>query len=312
MMILNIEELAMTILKQGIAEKIHDIYVLPNKTGYRVDFRRGNFIFHKQNLDKKNAEKLIIHFKFNGGMNVGEKRRAQLGAMSVECYGREQRLRLSTAGNFQNCESLVIRFLYQSGYNHLNFFSMEEVDKARKISCKRGLHLFCGSVGSGKTTLMYELCRERKKTEQIIAIEDPVELVDSDILQFQINDAIEMDYDSLIKLCLRHRPDVMIVGEIRDVKTARAVVRSALTGHTVFSTIHAGSVSGVKKRLLNLGVSKADLDECLRAIYFQRMMLNSSGESSVLLDVVTKTDDSTSCAQANLKNSQAQVSEVIT
>jgi competence protein ComGA len=286
----DIKELAIEILEKGVYEKIHDIYILPYVDGYKIDFRRGNCFFHKQKIAKEIGERLIIHFKFNGGMNVSEKRRAQLGAMSVEILTEKRRLRLSTAGDYCHRESLVIRYLHKSGLDSLNFFSQKEVKKAHVISYKRGLHLFCGPVGSGKTTLMYELCHARKKRQQVIAIEDPVELIDENILQFQINEMIDMDYDALIKLCLRHRPDIMIVGEIRDEKTAQAVIRATLTGHTIFSTIHAGSVQGIFKRLFDLGVSKVDLLECLSAIYFQRLVININEEACVLLDVVTKQD----------------------
>ncbi|MDR0691109.1 MAG: Flp pilus assembly complex ATPase component TadA [Streptococcaceae bacterium] len=287
---IDIKALAIEILEKGVYEKIHDIYILPYMDGYKIDFRRGNCFFHKREIAKEIGGRLIIHFKFNGGMNVSEKRRAQLGAMSVEILKERRRLRLSTAGDYCHRESLVIRYLHKSGLDSLNFFSQKEIKKAHAISHKRGLHLFCGPVGSGKTTLMYELCHTRKKRQQIIAIEDPVELIDENILQFQINEMIEMDYDALIKLCLRHRPDIMIVGEIRDEKTAKAVVRAALTGHTVFSTIHAGSVQGIFKRLFDLNVSEVDLLECLCAIYFQRLVIGINEEACVLLDVVTEQD----------------------
>ncbi|MDR1521684.1 MAG: Flp pilus assembly complex ATPase component TadA [Streptococcaceae bacterium] len=286
----DIKKLAIEILEKGIFEKIHDIYILPYLEGYKIDFRRGGYFLHEQKITKEIGERLIIHFKFNGGMNVSEKRRAQLGAMSIAILKEKRRLRLSTAGDYCHRESLVIRYLHKSGLDPLNFFSKEEVKKAHIVSHKRGLHLFCGPVGSGKTTLMYELCHIRKKRQQIIAIEDPVELIDENILQFQINEMIEMDYDALIKLCLRHRPDIMIVGEIRDEKTAKAVIRAALTGHTVFSTIHAGSIQGIFKRLFDLRVSEVDLLEALRAIYFQRLVIDTRKEACVLLDVVTKQD----------------------
>lgn len=289
---INIEKLASQTLEKGIKENVHDLYFLPYNKGYYIIFRRGDKFLQKQTIPQDIGKRLIVHFKFNGGMNVGEKRRAQLGAMNAKIFNKNHRLRLSTAGDYQNRESLVIRYLYQNNSNApLKFFHPEELDKAREVSYRRGLHLFCGPVGSGKTTLMYELCKARKKEQQIIAIEDPVEIIDENILQFQINEVIGMDYDTLIKLCLRHRPDILIVGEIRDEKTAKAVIRAALTGHTVFSTIHAGSVQGIFRRLLDLKVSEVDLKESLSGIYFQRLLINLEKEASVLLDVATEQDN---------------------
>lgn len=136
----------------------------------------------------------------------------------------------------------------------------------------RGLYLFSGPVGSGKTTLMYQLVREKFPDKQVITIEDPVEIKQEQMLQLQLNSDIGMTYDELIKLSLRHRPDILIIGEIRDSETARAVVRASLTGAIVFSTIHAKSIPGVYERLLELGVSKQELENSLRAIVYQRLI----------------------------------------
>ena len=136
----------------------------------------------------------------------------------------------------------------------------------------RGLYLFAGPVGSGKTTLMHELVQERFKGQQVISIEDPVEIKQDNVLQLQVNQAIDMTYDNLIKLSLRHRPDVLIIGEIRDKETARAVIRASLTGVTVLSTIHAKSVAGVYERLLDLGVDKSELDNALQGIAYMRLI----------------------------------------
>ena len=99
---------------------------------------------------------------------------------------------------------------------------------------QRGLYLFAGPVGSGKTTLMHELAKSLFKGQQVMSIEDPVEIKQDDMLQLQLNEAIGLTYENLIKLSLRHRPDLLIIGEIRDSETARAVVRASLTGATVF------------------------------------------------------------------------------
>jgi competence protein ComGA len=105
-----------------------------------------------------------------------------------------------------------------------------------------------------------------------MSIEDPVEIKQDNMLQLQLNDQIGMTYDNLIKLSLRHRPDLLIIGEIRDRETARAVVRASLTGVTVFSTIHAKSVRGVYERLLELGVSEEELKIVLQGICYQRLI----------------------------------------
>lgn len=119
---------------------------------------------------------------------------------------------------------------------------------------------------------MYQLVREKFPDKQVITIEDPVEIKQDNMLQLQLNDEIGMTYDNLIKLSLRHRPDILIIGEIRDSETARAVIRASLTGVLVFSTIHAKSIPGVYARLLELGVSRQELENSLRAIIYQRLI----------------------------------------
>ncbi len=105
-----------------------------------------------------------------------------------------------------------------------------------------------------------------------MSIEDPVEIKQDDMLQLQLNEAIGLTYENLIKLSLRHRPDLLIIGEIRDSETARAVVRASLTGATVFSTIHAKSIRGVYERLLELGVSEEELAVVLQGVCYQRLI----------------------------------------
>lgn len=151
-------------------------------------------------------------------------------------------------------------------------FGFEQLPELRKKIQARGLYLFSGPVGSGKTTLMYHLAQLKFSGQQVMSIEDPVEIKQEAMLQLQLNETIGMTYDSLIKLSLRHRPDLLIIGEIRDQETARAVVRASLTGATVFSTIHAKSVRGVYERLLELGVSEDELRMVLQGVCYQRLI----------------------------------------
>lgn len=165
---------------------------------------------------------------------------------------------------------MVIRLLHDEEQDlHFWFQDIEELGKQYR---QRGLYLFAGPVGSGKTTLMHELSKSLFKGQQVMSIEDPVEIKQDDMLQLQLNEAIGLTYENLIKLSLRHRPDLLIIGEIRDSETARAVVRASLTGATVFSTIHAKSIRGVYERLLELGVSEEELAVVLQGVCYQRLI----------------------------------------
>ena len=266
------KELAQKILQEAVASRVSDIYVLPADGEYSVTFRRFDTRERFCQLSAEDAASLMAHFKFLAGMNVGEKRRTQMGACLYELPdGKNQRLRLSSVGDFEGRESLVLRLLHDESQQDLDFWYDGEKE-AKNLITRRGLYLFSGPVGSGKTTLMYHLAREKFAGKQVITIEDPVEIIEGQFLQLQRNDTIGATYDDLIKLSLRHMPDLVIVGEIRDELTARAVMRASLTGYTVFSTVHAKSVSGVYARLLELGLSPGEIANSLNGVVYQRLM----------------------------------------
>lgn len=266
-----IKEMAQTVLAEAADFGANDIYVLPVEKGFSVVFRKSTHRYNYLLLSNADGQSLISHFKFTAGMNVGEKRRPQLGACLYDFSGKKIRLRLSSAGDFENRESLVIRILHHVD-RPLVFWFDTDLQQVENLVTKRGLYLFLGPVGSGKTTLMHYIAKQKFSGQQVITIEDPVEIVSPDLLQFQLNEVIGNTYDSLIKLSLRHMPDLVIVGEIRDRETARAVMRASLTGYTVFSTIHAKSISGVDARLLELGVTREEIKNSLSGVVYQRLI----------------------------------------
>lgn len=265
-----VQEIAKEMIRQAREEGAQDIYLIPKADCYEVYMRIGDERRFIQTYDSQVLAAVISHFKFLSGMNVGEKRRSQLGSCDYDCGEGQISLRLSTVGDYRGLESLVIRLLHDEDRELLFWF--ENLPELRDKIRSRGLYLFSGPVGSGKTTLMHYLAQQAFAGQQVMSIEDPVEIKQETMLQLQLNEAIGMTYDSLIKLSLRHRPDLLIIGEIRDRETARAVVRASLTGATVFSTIHAKSIRGVYERLLELGVSEDELRMVLQGVCYQRLI----------------------------------------
>ncbi|EHI68821.1 competence type IV pilus ATPase ComGA [Streptococcus ictaluri] len=267
-----VQDLAKAIITQALALGAQDIYILPNIDGYYLWARVGS---ERKALDVDGCHRvanLISHFKYVAGMSVGEKRRCQLGACDYQLDKQKAvSLRLTTVGDYRGQESLVIRLLHD-GQKELNYWFDDFSSLKEVIRGARGLYLFSGPVGSGKATLMHQLISETFQELQVISIEDPVEIKDERILQLQVNDSIGMTYDNLIKLSLRHRPDLLIIGEIRDQETARAAIRASMTGAIVFSTVHAKSIPGVYGRLLELGISQAELENSLNLIAYQRFI----------------------------------------
>ena len=265
-----IQEKARKMIEEAVVERVSDIYLIPRGENYQVYHRIMDEREYIQELAEDEVMAIISHFKFLAGLNVGEKRRSQQGSCDYNYVSGEISLRLSTVGDYRGKESLVIRLLYDQDQQLKFWFgALERI--AQEIK-GRGLYLYTGPAGSGKSTLMYQLARLKFPDKQILTIEDPVEIKQEDMLQLQLNEAIGATYDNLIKLSLRHRPDLLIIGEIRDAETARAVIRASLTGATVFSTVHARSVAGVYARMLELGVSPEELNNALQGIAYQRLI----------------------------------------
>ena len=265
-----VQALAQELISLAKKNEAQDIYFVPKNQVYELHMRIGDERHLINTYDFEKLGSVISHFKFIAGMNVGEKRRSQLGSCDYQHGDKVSSLRLSTVGDYRGHESLVIRLLHDQE-KELRFWFQDLIELEKGFR-QRGLYLFAGPVGSGKTILMHELAKSLFKGQQVMSIEDPVEIKQEEMLQLQLNEAIGLSYDNLIKLSLRHRPDLLIIGEIRDSETARAVVRASLTGATVFSTIHAKSVRGVYERLLELGVSEDELAVVLQGVCYQRLI----------------------------------------
>ena len=265
-----VQEIAQKMIATAKEKGAQDIYFIPKEATYELHMRIGDERCLVDSYEFEVLAAVISHFKFVAGMNVGEKRRSQLGSCDYQHDEKVSSLRLSTVGDYRGHESLVIRLLHDEEQD-LHFW-FQDIGELGKQYRQRGLYLFAGPVGSGKTTLMHELAKSLFKGQQVMSIEDPVEIKQEEMLQLQLNEAIGLSYENLIKLSLRHRPDLLIIGEIRDSETARAVVRASLTGATVFSTIHAKSIRGVYERLLELGVTEEELAVVLQGVCYQRLI----------------------------------------
>lgn len=265
------------ILSQAVKINASDIHIHPFKDRYLLRLRVHGTLFPLRYLPRETAEKLISFLKFQAALDISEKRKPQSGSYEKELAVEKVALRLSTIPNKDFRESLVMRifryknpipFMKSSLFPHLT----EQI--IRQCTNQTGLFLFSGSTGSGKSSSMYSLVSFIKKYSelQVITIEDPVEHYSPEFLQVEINEKAHLNYASLIRAVLRHGPDILIIGEIRDEETAKMVIRAALTGHLVLSTVHAGDSYGVLLRLLEFGISQEELAQCLLGISFQQLV----------------------------------------
>lgn len=265
---MEIEAISDEWIRHGYTQNMQDLYVYLNTVKATVKFRKNHVVTTYATYSKEEAQQLIARFKYLGTMDIGEKRKAQLGAISYVLDNQIIRLRLSTVGDYRGLESLVIRFL--TGKQHIQYaHTPQYIALLKAVNHQKGLFLFSGVTGSGKTTLMYHLAQQLEG--QVITIEDPVEIEYPAFLQLQTNEKIGQTYDELIKLALRHRPDILIIGEIRDAITAKAAIRAALTGHQVFATIHAKSATETLVRLEELGCSRWEIQNTLVGVVYQRI-----------------------------------------
>lgn len=276
------------LLDDCIEKQVSDLYFLPCQQVYQLRYRDATGLHDWHVLKAEQAQRFCNQLKFQAQMAISETRRPQLGSQQYSYQQVPVFLRLSTVGNFQNAESLVVRFIY-SVQEAFHFIFPGQLQQLQQLALKRGLLVFSGPTGSGKTTSLYRLAESLDHDQVVMTIEDPVEIYQPHFLQLQVNDQAGMTYQSLLKVGLRQRPDIFIIGEIRDENTAAVAARAALSGHLVLSTVHAQSALKVRQRLQDLGLREAILANCLTAVCYQRLLPLTHGGLAALCDIVTPT-----------------------
>jgi len=270
---LTIETVFAEIVQQVVSKAGSDLYFLPDTQGYRVLFLAGGRRYELRQLSEVMGMRMVRFIKFQSGMDISETRRPQLGRLFYQMADHDYNCRISSVGDFLNRESIVIRFLYQLQDVGMRWVDPSQIKKLQElVKSKSGLILLSGRMGSGKTSTLYQAIQTEKKERLILSIEDPVEIEEPNILQLQVNELAMMTHQSLLKLALRHHPEIMIIGEIRDADTAKIVVEAALSGHLILSTVHATSHVGVWLRMLELGVDESSLAHVLIGIGYQQMV----------------------------------------
>ena len=250
------------ILTEAHAAGASDVYLFPVGRQYRLQVRYPTKITVLQaHVSLEQASVWINLLKYRAGMNLSEHRRVQQGAT----YHRQSKsyLRLSSAGDYQDRESLVIRII--AAVPPVLPAGEPNMRQLETLAVQRGLLTVCGPTGAGKTTLLYQLAKRLVQQRVVMTIEDPVEIDEPGFLQLQVNNAAGMTYSSLLKAALRHRPDVVIIGELRDQETGTAACEAALAGHIVLATVHTDRADEVPLRLAALGVPSKLIAGALKA-----------------------------------------------
>lgn len=258
------------LLKTACLKQASDIHFFPFENKVKIYFRIHGKRISYRTIDKISYQQLLAYYKFTSGMDIGEIRKPQNGTFTFTHNNKTYSLRLSTLP-IQDIESLAIRILPQQddlSLQHLFLFPYQLQQLKNLLTRRNGLILLTGPTGSGKTTTLYALLEALLKQQpyQAVTLEDPIEKRLDNILQVQINERAGVTYDTGLKAALRHDPDLIMVGEIREAKVAQFAYRAALTGHLVFSTLHAKDSIGTIHRLLEMGLSKTDIKQSLIAV----------------------------------------------
>lgn len=263
-------------LRQAVQERASDVHVEPFERDMRVRYRIDGVLHEISSPPKRLQAAVISRLKIMASLDIAERRLPQDGRIKTKIAGREVDIRISTIPTLYG-ESVVLRLLDRSAMDYtLETIGMLPDTMAlmeRVITIPHGMILVTGPTGSGKTTTLYAaLHRAYTPEKKIITIEDPVEYQFDGINQIQVHPKIGLTFASGLRHILRHDPDVIMVGEIRDFETAEIAVHSALTGHLVFSTLHTNNAAGAVTRLLDMGVEPYLAASSVEAILAQRLV----------------------------------------
>ncbi len=264
------------LLTEAVKENASDIHIEPFENRLVVRFRVDGVLREVLQPQRVLAPLLVSRIKVMAKLDIAEKRLPQDGRISLRVAGRAVDVRVSTLPSGHG-ERVVLRLLdKQAGrldLEHLGMASDTREVMDRLIQKPHGIILVTGPTGSGKTTTLYAaLERLNNKRRNIMTVEDPIEYYLDGIGQTQVNTKVEMSFARGLRAILRQDPDVVMVGEIRDLETAEIAVQASLTGHLVFSTLHTNSAVGAVTRLRDMGVEPFLLSSSLIGVLAQRLV----------------------------------------
>lgn len=253
-----------------------DVHIEPARSRLIVRLRIDGLLREVRSPPAELGRAIVSRIKILSGLDIAERRLPQDGRARLRLDGQDFDLRIATVPTI-NGESCAIRLL-DNGQQRLDLaqlgFSPDQESRLRRhLAAPYGLILVTGPTGSGKTTtLATALSILNEPTRKILTIEDPIEYQLEGVNQIQVKPEIGVSFAHALRSFLRHDPDVIMVGELRDSETARIAVQAAMTGHLVLSTLHTNSAAGAVTRLLDMGVDGYLLASCLRAVIGQRLV----------------------------------------
>ena len=292
-MTIDVKNLMNKIINDSIDKRASDIHIYPDKSGNSfIKLRVNGHLSKYEKFSNRELEAVISLLKFNSNIDISRNKEPQSGRFVYNYNEKDYFLRVSTLPLSELNEGCVVR-IFINELEDVDYSIFEEDSKYINDLSKKayGLVLFSGPTGSGKSTSMYKLANElASKDKQVITVEDPVEKHIYSLIQMQVNEKAGINYDNALKSILRCDPDAMVIGEIRDYKTASQVVTSSFSGHLVLSTIHAENSIGVINRLRDLNLSLEDIKQTIICIISQRLVNLINGKRGLVTEILKKED----------------------
>lgn len=280
------DEILAKILNYAIIKQISDIHFFQKREQVFMSWRTSEGLFKS---DQSVPESLLSYILYIAKLDISLRSKPQTGAFEHFYQNHCYSVRVAMMQSLNNI-SIVLRILNQ--YSFLNFSDLtdeQEVvhDLSKLLTINYGLIVFSGPTGSGKTTSAYTMLNQYLN-KAIYSIEDPIEIYFENIIQLQVNETMNFSFEQGIRQILRHDPDIIFIGEIRDSYSAKMAVRCALSGHLVVATIHSGSAKATLKRFKDFGISEDDLQEVVKSIVNQRLLYqNQMGRFFARYEILT-------------------------
>ena len=267
--------IAHAIMMQAIREKASDIHIEPGIKGVRIRYRIDGVLNETMTVPKHIQAALISRFKIMAELNIAERRVPQDGRIPVRHEGKDFDMRVSCLPTMFG-EKIVMRILDKTsvllGLNKLGFTPEVQAKLEDIVSQPQGMFLTTGPTGSGKTTTLYSVLHKINSVEKnIITVEDPVEYQLSGVSQVQINKKAGLTFAAAMRSFLRQDPDIIMVGEMRDLETAQIAIEASLTGHLVLSTLHTNDAPSAVMRLADMGIETYLIAATVQGIMAQRL-----------------------------------------
>lgn len=264
------------VLYEAVQAKASDIHFEPFETEFKIRYRVDGALYEMSPPPKKLALPVISRIKVMSNLNIAERRLPQDGRLQMTMLGRQIDFRVSTLPT-QHGESVVLRILDRSTVSlELENLGMptDVFDSfSTDIRKPNGIIIVTGPTGSGKTTTLYSALRRINSVEsKLLTIEEPVEYDIEGIIQVQANDAIGVTFLRCLRAFLRQDPDIIMVGEVRDLDTAKVAIQASLTGHLVLTTLHTNDAAGAVTRLIDMNVEPFLISSTLESILAQRLV----------------------------------------